>query len=157
MRAILPGFLPLLLAGCAGLAGHPSLGTYYVDEERIVVRGIDEGDTLATLSWGDSLEVIDAPLEVRTSEDLFVVRGTGGFGRAERDALMSDVLFRSKYGHGRPIGVRSDGRRFYLDEFGDTVYVRRRPNLVRKPADGEVDVVEEKELLKRKGRKRSRR
>jgi hypothetical protein len=145
-----------LIAGCATLGSLPSLGTYYVDEERVLVRGIDEGDTVATLAWGDSLEVLDAPMEVRTSEDLFVVRSGRVYGRTERDALMSDILFRSRYSNGRPIGVLAGGGRYYLDEFGDTVVVRRRTNLVRKPVERDVDVVEQKELLRPK-RARGRR
>lgn len=154
MRPIPLLLLPLLATGCAGLASLPSLGTYYVDEERLVVRAIDEPDTIAMLGWGDSLEVIDAPLELRTSEDLFAVRVGQAYGRADRDAIMSDILFRNRYSQGRPIGVLAGGGRYFLDEFGDTVLVRRRSNLVRKPAERDVDVVEQKEVLKPKRTKK---
>jgi hypothetical protein len=52
--------------------------------------------------------------------------------------------------------VLAGGGRYYLDEFGDTVVVRRRTNLVRKPVERDVDVVEQKELLRPK-RARGRR
>jgi hypothetical protein len=156
MRLVPLFLLPLLIAGCAGLGSLPSLGVYYVDEEHLVVSGIDEADTVASLAWGDSVEVVDATMEMRTSDDLFVVRTGDRFGRAHRDALMSDLLFRSRYSKGRPIGVLAGGGRYYLDEFGDTVTIRHRANLVRKPAARQVDVVEEKEVAKPKQRKQRR-
>lgn len=156
MRLLVCCVASLLAAGCAGLDGLPSLGTYHVDEERLVVLGIEEADTVAVLAWGDTVEVVDAPMDVRTSDDLFVVRAGDVHGRLERDALMSDLIFRSRYSHGLPIGVLADGRRYYIDEFADTVVIIRRPNLVRKPAARDVDVFDERELLKPKTRKRRR-
>jgi hypothetical protein len=145
--------LALAAVGCATISAYPSLGTFYVDDERLIVRGLEHGDTVATLGWGDTLEVIDAPIEQRSSDDLFVVRAGDGYGRAERDPLMSDMLFRSKYSHGRPVGTTGDGRHFYRDEFGDTVMIRPRPNVARKQVEEtKEDVVVSDKSVKRKKR-----
>ena len=143
----------LLAAGCAGVRHYPSLGTYHVDEPRLVVLALETSDTVAILTWADSLEVLDAPIEVRQSDDLFVVRTAAGVGRVGRDAIMTDLLFRSRYSRGRPIATDAAGGRYYLDEFGDTIAIRRRnPEIPRTPArELEPDVViEEKELRRRR-------
>lgn len=141
--------LALLLSSCAGIGRYPSLGTYYVDETRIAVLELERPDTLGFLVFADSVEVIDAPLEDRTSDDLFIVRTARGFGRAERDLLMSDILFRSKYSRGRPVATAADGGRYYLDEFGDTVEVAWRGDVVETP---EAEVVTEKPATRAKSK-----
>jgi hypothetical protein len=156
MRPYLLPLLCVLAIGCSSLDRHPSLGTYFVDDEQLVVLGIDAPDTVAVLTWGDTVEVIDAPMELRSSDDLFVVRTDAGVGRAERDLLISDLLFRSKYSHGRMIRTSVDGRRFYLDEFRDTVMIRHRTNVARKSnrPDDEVEV-SDKELSKKSKRSKA--
>jgi hypothetical protein len=150
--------LTLIAAGCASVAPYPSAGTYFVDEERAVVRGLELGDTIAVLRWGDSLEVLEAPAEARGGEAYFVVATAGGYGRTERDLLISDILFRNKYTHGRAVESTDAGLRYYRDEFGDTVVIRPRPNVARRPAehdDAEV-IVTEKDLSRRSKAKKSR-
>jgi hypothetical protein len=151
--------LAVALAGCG--ASYVSLGTWYVDEPALplVIADDDRVDTLATLGWGDSLEVLDAPREERGGDDHFLVRRGELLALAPRDLLLSDVLFRSKYSHGRPIHVAADGRRYFLDEFGDTMHVafRREAAMPRDTAERREDMKPEKSKGKGKVKGKKRR
>ncbi|MBC8145277.1 MAG: hypothetical protein H7X80_06795, partial [bacterium] len=101
--------LSIFVGGCGSLRQYPSLGTYYVDDESITMLHVDRPDTLATLTFADTVEVIDVPLEIRTSDDLFVVHRNGQYGRLERDFVMSELLFLSKYTRGMPVATTTAG------------------------------------------------
>lgn len=146
--------LSLCAPGCAGLGAYPSLGTYHVDGVRLVILDVEAPDTLAILGFGDTVEVIDAPPEHRTSDDLFIVRVGRTYARAERDLLMSDYLFRSKYTRGRPV-LGTSSNRYYLDEFRDTVQIRWQENVTRtsKPIADDDTIITERPRSKKKRRR----
>lgn len=146
--------LALFVGGCGSLRQYPSLGTYYVDADSLIMIAAEDPDTLATLVFGDTLEVIDAPFEVRASDDMFVVHRGGRYGRIERDFVMSELLFLSKYTRGRPVYADPNGRRYYRDEFGDTIRISWHEDAPR-PARIKPDtvVVEKPKKKRRKPRR----